>query len=271
MLPVGKRYRVSSSFAGARAGASGQIMLARRAPYGRAIVRASGYGARYGRNRRRQYPARVATLGIEKKFYDTALAATALVAPLDAAGGEFDPSATSMISTPAVGDAEQSRDGKKIIIKSAQVKGTVHLPPGEDVANPTVACQVFVALVLDTQTNGAQLNSEDVFKNLANEAGSAAGPMRNLLFGPRFKILKSEILDLNSQTLAVEATDLFAHAGLRKNFEWYCPMELPVNFNAGTTASVANVIDNSLHVIAYATNVSNAPTISYNARIRFVG
>jgi len=47
---------------------------------------------------------------------------------------------------------------------------------------------------------------------------------------------------------------------------------MKVKFNAGTTASVANVIDNSIHVIAYASNITGvAPTISYQSRLRFVG
>ena len=46
-------------------------------------------------------------LGIEKKFYDTSVSAVALGAPTDATGGEFDPSTTSMITTPAQGDGEQ--------------------------------------------------------------------------------------------------------------------------------------------------------------------
>jgi len=53
-------------------------------------------------------------LGVERKFYDTALTATAIVSPTDCTGAELDPSATSMISTPAQGDSEQNRDGKQI-------------------------------------------------------------------------------------------------------------------------------------------------------------
>jgi len=64
-------------------------------------------------------------LGIEKKFYDTGLTSAALTAPTDATGGEHDPSSTSMISTPAQGDSEQNRDGKRIVIKSVQITGVV--------------------------------------------------------------------------------------------------------------------------------------------------
>lgn len=210
-------------------------------------------------------------LGIETKFYDTALAPTALVAPTDASGAEFDPSATSMISTPAVGDSEQNRDGKRIMIKNVYVKGRVQVPKIETAVNPPEPAMVYVALVLDTQSNAAQMNSEDCFKNTSASAELAHLPMRNLLFGGRFRVLRDINLDITPLTSAGTVVNDFNSGATTKNFEWFVPLDLPVNFNAGTTASIANVIDNSLHIIAYVTSTVGAPTIAYNARIRFQG
>lgn len=212
-------------------------------------------------------------LGIETKFYDTALAAAAIVSPTDASAAEVDPSATSMISTPAQGDGEQNRDGKKIVIKSVYIKGIVNLPGAETLAAPANGCRVYIALVLDTQSNAAQMNSEDCFKNTNAAALSAASPQRNLLHGSRFRILKDWTLDLNPQTLSHFAVDSFSHSGIHRQFEGYLNLNLPVNFNATTptVTTIASVVDNSLHMIAYTSNNTNAPTISYNARIRFQG
>lgn len=210
-------------------------------------------------------------LGIERKFYDTTLTATALVAPTDASGAEFDPSATSMISTPAVGDTEQNRDGKQIVIESVELNGTLNVPTSELAAGPAPGTTCYVALVLDTQSNAAQMNSEDCFKNTSAAANQAANPMRNLLFGKRFRILKAEQFDLTPEAISHFAVDSFSASGKIEQFRWFLPMRLQVNFNAGTTASIANVIDNSLHVIAYVNNTGLAPTIAYNARIRFRG
>lgn len=210
-------------------------------------------------------------LGIEKKFFDTSLAPTSVVAPIDCSGGEMDPSTTLMISTPAQGDTEQSRDGKRIIIKSVNVKGVIRNGAVELFASPHNAQNVFVALVLDTQTNGAEFNSEDVFKNLSGDATIGVMPTRNLLFANRFKVLKSEVFDLTPNTLSHVAADAFAFNGIAKEFDWYFPMDLPVNFNAGTTSSIANVIDNSLHMVAFASSTQGAIGMGYNARIRFMG
>lgn len=211
-------------------------------------------------------------LGIETKFYDTALANTALVAPTDCSGGEFDPSATSMISTPAVGDSEQNRDGKRIVIKSVYIKGLITVPAFEAQVAPSAGSRAFVALVLDTQSNAAQMNSEDCFKNTGAVAYLGTSIMRNLLFGTRFRVLKEKTFSLDPQTQATSALNDFSWNGLTRNWEWFVDLkDLPVNFNAGTTASIANVIDNSLHIIAFATSNAGTPTIAYNARIRFVG
>lgn len=208
-------------------------------------------------------------LGLETKFYDTSLADAAISVATDASGAEVDPSTTSMISTPAVGDSEQNRDGKKIVARYAEIKGIVNFAAqANQVAADEGNC-IMVALVLDTQTNGAQMNSEDCFKNVAAVARTNASPLRNLLFGSRFRVLRTEVFEMNTKALTYDGTNI-EQPGIRRPFSWYVPLKnLTINFNAGTTASVANVVDNSLHMIAYST----APDcyISYNARLRFVG
>jgi len=212
-------------------------------------------------------------LGVERKFYDTALTATAIVSPTDCTGAELDPSATSMISTPAQGDGEQNRDGKQIACLYMDINGILNVPAVEDVANPVGPITIYLAIVLDTQTNAAQLNSEDVFKNTGAAALLAASPMKNLLFGKRFRILKSSTFMFPMVQNTVEGDNLHSSSGQQKAFRWFIPLRgLKINFNGGTTASIANVIDNSIHVIAFSSNsISLSPTIQYNARLRFMG
>lgn len=210
-------------------------------------------------------------LGIENKFYDTFLQAATIAAAVDATGGEYDPSITEMISTPPQGDGESERDGKRILINSVQVKGTITKPALEDSANPPGADAAYICLVLDTQSNGAQARSEDVFINPVNDAAGNTEPLRNLLFANRFRILKAEKISLDYPSVGVEGDNLHSAPALMRNFEWYIPFAegLPVNFNGGGTNVIANVIDNSLHVMAFTRQ--GAALLSYNARIRFRG
>jgi len=218
-------------------------------------------------------------MGIEKKFLDTAVLAATVGTNAALTGGEYDPSATSgpgggsggcvgCLSCPAQGDTEQSRDGKRIVIDSLILKGFLSSAESasEAAEGPT---KVFMAVVLDTQTNGAQLNSEDVFKSFGAAGYLNSTPLKNLLFGSRFRILKSQSYDLTP--MGVAAAGALAHNAVRRDFDWYIPFKggLPVNLNAGTTADVANVIDNSIHVVAFAT--ASGVSIAYNARIRFQG
>lgn len=209
-------------------------------------------------------------IGIEKKFYDTSQS-VALAAPTDCSGGEVDPTTINCLSAPPIGDDEKSRDGRKIVAKYLQIKGEVVQPALANQVAGTASLRVFVACVLDTQTNGAQMNSEDCFTNPNATAGRAADPLRKLEYAERFKILKSEVFVLEPAWAAWDGTNIEV-AGTSKAFDWYIPLKnLKITFNGGTTAVIGSVMDNSIHMIAFATSATNGPTINYNARMRFVG
>lgn len=215
-------------------------------------------------------------LGITKKFLDTTRVAIAISNAGALTGGVVSPSTgcTGCLSCPAEGDSEQNRDGKRFIIDSLILKGYV-----QEAADTTEALfdasKVFVAVVLDTQTNGATMTSETCFKNTLASADSAVDPLKNLLSGDRFRILKSQVYDLTPIS-AFPTSANCGFNGVRRDFDWYIPFKggLPVSLgsgdaNSGKNADVANVVDNSLHVIAFSTR--GVAKIAYNARIRFQG
>ncbi len=230
---------------------------------------------KYAKKYRKPNLVTMGFLGIENKFYDTKLAAATLTADTGMAGAEQDPSATSMITTPIQGDGEQNRDGRKIAINSCYVNGVIDVNATEAATEPLQGITANVCLVLDTQTNGAQMNSEDCFKNLAATAIGTTGAIKNLLFGNRFRVLVHKQIDCTPQSISQIATNDYSQAGSKTPFKLlfnWNKKPLVINFNSGTTASVANVIDNSLHVIAWVNNVTPVgPKITYNARIRFTG
>lgn len=213
-------------------------------------------------------------LGIEKKFLDTARTDSTVAAAAALTGGEYDPTSgcTGCLSCPAEGDSEQQRDGKRFVIDSLVIKG--HLTLDAQADNVDFQPQkVFLAIVLDTQTNGAQMNSEDCFKNTVAQATANSSPLKNLLSGNRFRILKSQVFDF-TPPLAVNSKTL----GIQRDFDWYIPFKdgLRVSLkdgdaNSGKNADVANVVDNSLHVIAFALQTTQPVELGYNARIRFQG
>lgn len=215
--------------------------------------------------------SRVQPRRIEVKFYDTAYAITAIPGPTDASGGMADPSATSMITTVAQGDSRTNRDGGQIYIHGVEIRGIVQRAVQEEGLNPQPGAGVFVALVLDKQTNGAQMASENCFVNSIGTAASATSVMRNLDYRNRFQVMKQGWFDTSVSAMSQSAANSFSTAGVNHNFEWYLRFKKPikVNFNATTPTSstIVSVVDNCLHMVAYANDVSHF--LSYNARIRF--
>lgn len=207
--------------------------------------------------------------GIELKFYDTSLIAAALVAPTDATGAEVDPSATIVLNSVIQADGEENRDGRQITMKKISVRGVITCPSQTNQTVPETSTVVYIALVLDKQTNKATINSEDVFKNEGGNSATAASPFRNLQNIKRFSILKTVTLILPQVQSVWDGTN-FEQYGSTTPFEIHKDLNLSVNY-AGTTETVLNITDNSLHLIAFCNDVSMVPNISYNARLRFVG
>lgn len=230
-------------------------------------------------HRRRATPALQAQLGVETKFLDAPRTTLALTAPADATGGEISPSSivTGCLSAPAQGDGPTNRDGHKILIKSILVQGMIQFAGEEDQTATNSLPTVFCALVQDKQSNGATLNSEDVYTNPVASGVCAVNPLRNMSFTSRFKVLDTwqhAFEDNLLQAFNDQATTTFAQQGgavpftLSKKFK----TPLRVTFTTGsTTADIANVIDNSLHVIAFCSSTTTNPNILYNSRMRFVG
>lgn len=209
-------------------------------------------------------------LGIETKYYDTGLNQSALTAPHTCEGGEHDPATVLTLSAPAQGDGEQNREGRKILVKSVQINGTIHVEKQADQTAGDNGVTVFVALVQDMQTNGAQLNSEDVFTNPIGVNVVGADPLRNMQYTSRFRVLATRRINIYPPPMTYDGTNI-EQAGVQRPFHIFKKLSMPVGFTTTASAGYSGVVDNSLHVIAYASNTTMSPSISYNARIRFVG
>jgi len=220
---------------------------------------------------RRQNLATLGFLGIERKFYDTTLAATAITSSAVLAGGMLDPSATSMITTPSQGDGEQMRDGKQISCLYIEICGNVRSVGIEGTGAPPLPCSVYIACVLDTQSNATQCLSSDIFKSQGASVLLATSPMRNLVWGKRFRILKQAKFMFNPE-MSVIAADQNSAGAQQRDFKWFIPMKgLRINFNTTTTPTIAAVSDNSVHMVGFVNSAEQVYNISYNARLRFVG
>ncbi len=202
-------------------------------------------------------------VGIEKKFLDGTFQ-VAIVATV--AGSEMDPpgagaqTAPGTLSAIAQGDGESNRDGRKCTLTSLHLKGDVTLSPTSSDGTGKI---VRVMIVWDKQTNGAQFNAEDVFLSNTNVEYS----FRNLQFIKRFAILKDQTFVLVPQAASGDGTT-GENVGDIKKFNWNFNFRIPQIYK-GTTAVIANITDNSLHIMAFAN--ATGTVLSYASRVRFFG
>lgn len=195
-------------------------------------------------------------LGQELKFVDSTYDAD--IATL-LSNGEADPTTENCLNGVAEGDGENQRIGRRIIIKRVQMQGHVRY---KVTTGGFGGADIMLALVLDTQSNGTQLQAENVFQQIGTETTT----FPNLLYEQRFKILKTWRTTL-LPTRNYNGTNVTT-GGENKIFSWDIPMNIPVTYT-GTGATVASIADNSLHVICVS-GISNC-RLEYDSRVRYVG
>lgn len=212
-------------------------------------------------------------LGIELKFLDAELTGAPILATTDATGGIQSPTggSTGCLSAPADGNGEENRNGRKYTIKSCFVTGFISSSVLQDAADVLSPPTVFVAIVQDKQSNGATAASQNIFANSTGSSTINAYPHRNLQFSERFKVLNSKTITPGVVTATTDGANTSSVMLPGKPFKLSWKGNMPVNCNGGTTANITSIVDNSIHLVAYATTTNYTPTLNYRSRIRFVG
>lgn len=207
----------------------------------------------------------------ETKYVDHDRHSGTIASSLTYAGGEADPPTVNCLNGIVQGNAATERDGHVVVLTRLHIRGVVRIDPKfQDTAETPDWINIFV--VLDTQTNGAQMNSEDLIINIdPTSVSQQANPQRNMLFGTRFKVLKHwRMVAMPSHSYSGQASpNLLAINGWARGFELYKKMRLPVRFN-DANGTVSSIVDNSIHVIAVHQGFQTA-YIDYSSRVRFVG
>lgn len=209
----------------------------------------------------------------ELKYLDCAWNGVALGTAVDASSAEVMPSSgcTDCISVPAQGDTEIQRDGRKYTLKSVWLSGTLDSSALPDQADAIEDRGCYFALVLDTQTNGAAVNSEDVFINPGTStANLVPQPLRNLKNSKRFRILDSVYVPPGGMYAFTDGTATGSCGNQIApviNLSWKGSI---VCDSKNTTANVTSASDNSISLIAY--NAGGTTKVFYGkSRVRFTG
>lgn len=215
-------------------------------------------------------------IGIKTKFFDCGGETLIIPNSVDFSGCELDPNvdnagaATAYLAlgVPPVGTGESERVGDEITVKQIDINGLLRLvtTPGS-IATPQ---KVFLALVLDTQTNAAQLNAEDVYVNPSTSAYTYASPFRNMQYTKRFKVLRTFECVLKPNNYGPLAGPTYYAGDDMMSFRWTVPVDI-VQQMSGVGSTVTSISSNSFHIVGNSTGSVNTDVgLDYNARIRYV-
>ncbi len=198
----------------------------------------------------------------EIKFVDNELVNEAMTTSWT----NHDPSTTDCLSATATGDTESSRDGRIYYIHSIDINGRVGFLAQESVAAP-ISDPIFrIIVVVDKQTNGAQLTATDVM-----DAGQTDDfhAFRNMHFTDRFHILYDNMFSIRMNNQVNEgAVNLFANGGVLRLWEMHHTFKKPLKVLCSlTTAVIAAIETFSIHVIAISSTTNT--DISYQSRCLF--
>lgn len=217
-------------------------------------VRKVGYYGRYTKNanlKRMQMG-----LSPEKKFFDTALAFT-----FDTTG---EVPATGQLALIPQGDTESTRDGRKAVIKSIQIRGTLTISP---TASTVTDCVCYLYLVLDTQCNGAAAAITDVFTS-----NSMSDNQLQLNNSGRFRILKRWVKVFNPTAGGAPLTTAFGSQ--TKVIEYFKRCNIDMDWNS-TLGAITEIRSNNIFLMAGSAPAGagrdDVVTVVGSCRLRFVG
>lgn len=216
------------------------------------------------------------------KYYDGDVNGTALVVTTTTwpAGTVVDPTTSINLGAaavanplslcvPTVGSALNQRIGREITIRKVKVHGRINVAPQIAQNTADSSCIVRMALVLDTQTNSAQMTGAQLFND-------GSGPLPTLQsfqnpnnFG-RFRVLKDKQFSFGNINMAGNPTTgdvLQSSMNKPFKFSYVFPQGLKVRFNNTNGGTVADIIDNSLHIVAGTDNAAMTPTLYYYSRV----
>jgi len=212
----------------------------------------------------------------ERKFWDTVVIDRIVpTVGTTFSGAMVDPGTQNCLFTPITGAEMYNRISRKVYVKKISISGRVTLPALSnlttiDVLNPMV---VRVILCIDKQTNGVQMNSQDLIGALSGVASESIDMFQNPAFFGRFQVLKDKKFVLQDASTLTEQSFVIDRSGLTRTFKWVVKFRKPivVHYNNVNNGTVGDIVDCSFHLLAAVNQSTSAsyPLLNYRARTVF--
>ncbi len=245
-MPLGRSYRI-------RKGSKmrNRFHAHRLTTSTRGYLRRSGFYGRYNK------PAMIKRLSnlagaVERKHLDTTVGSTAIVQ----AGTIF-----GSLNLIAQNASETGRIGRKVVMTEIGIRGIIHMPSASSMT--VNGDQVRLMVVLDKQCNGAVFTVDDVLEPATWEG------FNNLENTNRFVTLAK--LDISMNALAGMGNGTTnVTTEQHKPFFFWIKRRIPIQFD-GATGAITEIRSNNVAILAVSAMADTTVTLSYVARIRFIG
>jgi len=207
----------------------------------------------------------------ERKYYDSqkldgqlAVVTTAWTNTLQ------DPTTTNCLFAPIQGNDISNREGRGVYVYNIKISGSVTTEPVDSTVQPDVPQLFRIMLVMDKQTNGTQMVGTDLISS-----GSGA-PMffafQNTATFGRFQVLKDIYLDCQPYPMSYNGTVVLQGGSVttfKLKYKWKSPLR--VDFNSTNGGTVADITNNSFHIVAGCTQTTTSAVLNYKSRVSYCG
>lgn len=222
-----------------------------------------------------------AAIAGEMKYFDSDRSATNInaVTTTYPAGAVMDPGTTINLGdaavanplclfVPKVSAALNGRIGRKVKVLKIRITGTIACGTQTAASAADPAARIRLSLVLDQQTNSAQMTPALLYNDGSSVDTTICSFQNPNNFG-RFKVLKEKTIKLGNLSMAGAGPASIDQAGDKRPFKMSIAFKEPVlvNFNATNGGTVADIIDNSFHIVCATDSVNLVPTLSYYCRV----
>lgn len=213
----------------------------------------------------------------EHKYFDLAVNGTC-PRTSNWANTVVDPNPFDTLCVPTQGAGINQRIGREITVHKIRIQGYFQMAWTQDLdmAGGIAAQVIRLLLVQDCQTNATVMGGNELMDG--SSANAAVMAYQNVNNFGRFKVLKDKMIVLEDPNITLDSVDSSKKDGNAKvklfkiniNFK----KGIRMRFNATNGGTVADLVDNSFHLVANARTFGaqdvNQPVISLSYRSRFV-
>lgn len=234
---------------------------------------ARGTPIRYARRTygRVGYPSVARTRGAavqgEMKYYDASQYANVpVVTTTWPAANVSDPTTVLSLVNPVQGAGINERVGRKIKLMKLKVRGYIEIPKQSVSATSDDSTFIRIMLVKDCQTNATQMQAAQLMSGASDAHITIASFQSTENFG-RFTVLKDKMIPIGNANMT-GAAGAIEQSGLVRPFKFNITFKYPVliNFNGTSGGTIADIVDNSFHIVAATNLLALAPKIVYYSR-----